>query len=152
MLVGVLLGERYVENASQILDVERRVPVRDLGISERTCRAVVGVEDIDPVKAEVCGVEMIGETVESDGKTFVDRPRVGAAVRDFGGRPGSIPRLAAGNRTVLGGEQEEVTPELRAVAVKDGAGWTSLGPAGRCRDEHRNRNFRPVAADRKSVM
>ena len=111
--VGVLLGVGDVDHAVEVLDTERREPLRDPRIVERSResrRVEVLVEDVDSRVVEVGGVQVVGAARAPDGQALVDRtgrrrPLDGVGVshrRDVG--------VPAENCALLGREDEPRGP------------------------------------------
>src|SRR2546428_7761459 len=98
----ILLGERDVERTTKVLDIKGCIAFRDLGIRKRTGRAEVGIEYVDLAGPEVGRGQVVGETVEPDGKTLEHRARLHVQVVDLGYRDGSVRRLPTGDRAVFG--------------------------------------------------
>src|ERR1700730_3012255 len=85
---GILLRECDVQHATKVLDVERRIAARDLGIGKGTGCAEVRVEYVDLSGAEVSRIQMVGETIEAESQALVDRAGLDVEVVDLGGRGG----------------------------------------------------------------
>src|SRR5438874_1300728 len=91
---GIAHGERDIENAAKVLDVEGRVVGRDFRIGEGAGWTEVAVEDVDRAAPEVGRVEPVTGCGGADRQTLVDRARRRQRVIDL--RPGDDPegRLA----------------------------------------------------------
>src|SRR6266566_4757979 len=113
VLAGTLLSEGDVELAADIVDPERREPGRDRGVGEAVDEVEVAVEDVDRPEAEARRIDELSVRRRHEGEALV----VGADVARTVGRGRTVDgdhgvsvvdvRVPAGDRSVLGREQEE---------------------------------------------
>src|SRR3989442_9556048 len=69
---GIPHGERYIEDAAKVLDVEGRVVGRDFRIGEGAGRTEVAIEDVDRAAAEVGYVDPVTGRGRADRQSLVD--------------------------------------------------------------------------------
>src|SRR5436305_14250691 len=105
MLLGILLCIGDIEVASDVLDTERRVPLRNSRVREGACEAHLvkfRVEHIDRTKAEIGRVDERASGVDSE--PFVDRTRAHLRVIERENGLGQVDiRVSAGYRAIFGG-------------------------------------------------
>ncbi len=113
VLAGALLGEGDVEVAADVVDPERGEAGGDRRVGEAVDEVEVAVEDVDPAEAEARRVDELAARRRHEGEALV----VGADVARAVGRGRAVDgdhcvrvvdvRVPAGDRPVLGREQEE---------------------------------------------
>src|SRR5246127_744965 len=112
LLGRVLLGEGDVQVAADVVDAERGEAGRDGGGGGAGGPAEAAIEDLDGAEPEVGGVQELAGRGADQGESLVFRAVVAGPVGDggpvhgddrAGGIDGGVP---AGDRAVLGGEQE----------------------------------------------
>src|SRR3989440_6688231 len=131
MLLGILLGIGDIKVASDVLDAERRVSLRQIRVREGACEAHLvkfRVEHIDRAKTEIGRVDARARGIDS--QPFVDRTRAYLRVID---RENGIVQVyigvPAGYRAIFGGKDEEARARFTVfgnnkatAAIEDNAG------------------------------